>query len=108
MGTVLPFTFTALGIVSVGCALAASAPPKWGLGELVLLTALIVLVREFVRLRSKSPFTCNAAWAAESPDSARDVNSEDFGPGNFEEAASSGQQTAGELKRPASGNVGVE
>jgi hypothetical protein len=41
-----PVLFTMTGILAIGCTLAILAPPQWGLGELILLAACIVLARE--------------------------------------------------------------
>jgi hypothetical protein len=48
-----PVLLTFLGIAAVGCALAGMAPPAWGIAELILLVACIVLVREYSRALDK-------------------------------------------------------
>ena len=41
--------FTFLGIVTIGCVLASLTPPAWGVAEMVLIVACIVLVKEYGR-----------------------------------------------------------
>lgn len=62
-----PVLFTMVGIVAIGYTLAILAPPQWGLGELILLAACIVLVRERkIVLEEREPRRSNDSFAANS------------------------------------------
>ena len=52
MGVALRVAFTILGLAAISHILAAGAPPELRLGELILLGAFIVLVRECAKLRA--------------------------------------------------------
>jgi hypothetical protein len=106
MPLALRVTLTILGIVAIGRVLAAATPPEWKLGEFILMTAFIVLMRECLRLREaaqdllrcKDPFAGNPAGF---------TRSRPEGPGtpDFEQAASSPRPAASEPKLDGSAEI---
>jgi hypothetical protein len=81
MAVALGAIFTILGLMAIGRALAAAAPPAWKLGEFILLAAFVFLVRECIGFReavkdirrSRDPFAGATAGFAGSRPSARTV-----------------------------------
>jgi hypothetical protein len=71
--------FTIIGILAIGWALATLAPPHWVFGELFLLAASVLVVRDYLLTRDQGrriAGTGNSAWFADAPLEAPDTQSD--------------------------------
>jgi hypothetical protein len=88
-------TLTIIGIFALGWGLATLAPPHWLFGELFLLAASVVVIRDYLlaedqgrRMRgtSNSMLAGNSAWCTDSTLDDIDGHSHAFHPWDFDRA----------------------
>jgi hypothetical protein len=88
--------FTIIGILAIGWALATLAPPHWMFGEVFLLAASVLVVRDYLlaqdqgrRMRGagSSMLAGNSAWVADAQLDDLDAQSQPSHPWDFERAA---------------------
>ena len=104
-------TFTIIGILALGWGLATLAPPHWAYGELFLLAACLVVVRDYflardhgVKMRGtgSSILAAKSAWFTEPPSADNNAYSQAFHPWDLEQAAANTRKAvAGRLLQPA-------
>jgi hypothetical protein len=104
-------TFTIIGILALGWVLGTLAPPHWLFGELFLLAACALVVRDYLLARDKGPrmrrtansmLAGNSAWFADSTLADIDGHSQVFHPWDFDRAAAKTRKAAvGSLLPPA-------
>jgi hypothetical protein len=103
-------TFTIIGILALGWGLASLAPPHWLFGELFLLAACIVVVRDYLlaqgrglRMRgtANSMLAGNSAWFTDSAPDDVDAYSQAFHPWDFEQAAAKTRKASAAALLPA-------
>jgi hypothetical protein len=97
-------TFTIIGIFALGWGLASLAPPHWVYGELFLLAACILVVRDCLLARNQtlrlrgtanSMLAGNNAWFADSTLSDIDGDSRAFHPWDFDRGAAKKRKAGG-------------
>jgi len=95
--------FTIIGIVALGWGLATLAPPHWLFGELFLLAACALVVRDYIlawnqtlgmRGAANSMLAGNSAWFADSTLQDIDGHSQDFHPWDFNRVAAKKRKAA--------------
>ena len=89
-------TFTIIGILALGWGLATLAPPHWLFGELFLLAACVMVVRDYLLARNKghrmrgtanSMLAGNSAWFTDPSLGDIDGHAQAFHPWDFDRAA---------------------
>jgi hypothetical protein len=102
--------FTIIGIVAIGWALAAMAPPHWVFGEFFLLSACVLVVREYLLARNQglkvrgagnSMVAGGSAWFVDSHLDEPGNKRQTFHPWDFDQAAAKPRTAIAEGFLPA-------
>jgi hypothetical protein len=102
-------TFTIIGILALSWALATLAPPHWLFGELFLLAACILVVRDYllardqglsVRRTANSMLAGNSAWFTDPALDDIDGDSHAFHPWDFDRAAAKTRKAVAARMQP--------
>lgn len=106
--------FTIIGILAIASALATLAPPHWVFGEVFLLAAAVLVVRDYVlaegqgrRMRGpgSSMLAGNSAWFADAQLDDLGAQSQPFHPWDFEQAAAKTRNSLAGRTLPAANLV---
>jgi hypothetical protein len=102
-------TFTIIGIFALGWGLATLAPPHWMYGELFLLAACALVVRDYllardrglnIRRTANSMLAGNSAWFDDPALAEIDGDSQAFHPWDFDHAAAKTRRAAAAHTQP--------
>jgi hypothetical protein len=102
--------FTIIGILAIGWALATLAPPHWVFGEIFLLAACLVVVRDYLIARDRALRIHGAgnsmpggknAWFAHSELDDIDGHSQAFHPWDLDQSAAKTRRIAAAAMLPA-------